>query len=171
MMSDIVREGKAAWGRLKQGGGTWEDWKAVGHALLRSRNSSALRAPQARRRSRVWASVQQLVFDNRLNLSPTDRAMLFKVMEILPAVEAWRETLPPMRRLRMNHPSTVLKNYMKAIEIKPAPECVRSPSSPAQHERDDHKSHSRGIRLEPNRVTLICQAPTPTVSGRRLNLR
>jgi len=30
--------------------------------------------------------------------------MLFKVMEILPAGEAWRETLMPMRRLRMNHP-------------------------------------------------------------------
>jgi hypothetical protein len=57
--------------------------------------------------------------------------MLFKVMEILPAVEAWRETLPPMRVLRMNHPSTVLKNYKKAIEIKPAPERVRSPPSPA----------------------------------------
>ena len=41
--------------------------------------------------------------------------MLFKVMEILPALEEWRETLPPVRRLRMNHPSTVLKNY-KAIE-------------------------------------------------------
>ena len=31
-------------------------------AALRSRNGSALRAPQARRRSRVWASVQQLAF-------------------------------------------------------------------------------------------------------------
>ena len=37
MTSDIVREGKAAWGRLKQGSGTWEDWKAVGHALLEGR--------------------------------------------------------------------------------------------------------------------------------------
>ena len=37
MTSDIVREGKAAWGRLKQGGGTWEDWKAVGYALLEGR--------------------------------------------------------------------------------------------------------------------------------------
>ena len=57
--------------------------------------------------------------------------MLFKVMEILPALEAWRETLPPIRRLRMNHPGTVLKNYKKAIGSKPAPECVTSPSSPA----------------------------------------
>jgi acyl-homoserine lactone acylase PvdQ len=30
----------------------------------------------------------------------SDRAVLFKVMEILPAVEAWRETLPPIRRWR-----------------------------------------------------------------------
>src|SRR5258708_38847725 len=54
------------------------------------------------------AALSSWFFDNRLNLSPTDRAMLFKVMEILPAVEAWRETLPPMRRLRMNHPGWVL---------------------------------------------------------------
>ena len=27
------RQGRV--GRLKQGGGTWEDWKAVGHALLK----------------------------------------------------------------------------------------------------------------------------------------
>ena len=72
---------------------------------------------------------QSWFFDNHLNLSPTDRGMLFKVMEILPAVEVWRETLPPMRRLRMNHPGTVLKNY-KTIGSKPAPECVTSPSSP-----------------------------------------
>ena len=62
MTSDIVREGKAAWGRSKQGGGTWEDWKAVGYALLEGRAIACARAPQARRRSRVWASVQQLAF-------------------------------------------------------------------------------------------------------------
>ena len=69
----------------------------------------------------------------------TCRATLFKVMEILPAVEAWRETLPPIRRLCMNHPGTVLKNYKKAIGSKPAPECVTSPSSPNLQERDDNK--------------------------------
>ena len=61
MTSDIVREGKAAWGRLKQGGGTWEDWKAVGYALLEGR-TIAMRNARSRRVGRVWASVQQLVF-------------------------------------------------------------------------------------------------------------
>ena len=129
MTSDIVREGKAAWGRLKQGSGTWEDWKAVGYALLEGR-TIAMRSARSRRVG-YGPALSSWFFDNRLNLSPTDRAMLFKVMEILPAVEAWRETLPPMRRLRMNHPGTVLKNYKKAIGSKPAPECVTSPSSPA----------------------------------------
>ena len=132
MTSDIVREGKAAWGRLKQGGGTWEDWKAVGYALLEGR-TIAVRYARPRRVGGpgYGPAFNSWLFDNRLNLPPTDRAMLFKVMEILPALEEWRETLPPIRRLRMNHPSTVLKNYKKAIEVKPAPECVRSPSSPA----------------------------------------
>jgi hypothetical protein len=128
MTSDIVREGKAAWGRLKQGGGTWEDWKAVGYALLEGR-TIAMRSTCSGRVG-YRPALSSWFFDNRLNLSPTDRAMLFKVMEILPAVEAWRETLPPIRRLRMNHPGTVLKNYKKAIGSKPAPECVTSPSSP-----------------------------------------
>jgi hypothetical protein len=128
MTSDIVREGKAAWGRLKQGGGTWEDWKAVGYALLEGRTITMRSTCSGRAGYRP--ALSSWFFDNRLNLSPTDRAMLFKVMEILPAVEAWRETLPPMRRLRMNHPSRVLKNYKKAIGSKPAPECVTSPSSP-----------------------------------------
>jgi hypothetical protein len=45
-------------------------------------------------------------------------------MEILPAIEAWRETLPFMRRLRMNHPSAAPK---KATGNKRAPDRTRSP--------------------------------------------
>jgi hypothetical protein len=60
----------------------------------------------------------------------SERTKLFRVMEILPAIEAWRKTLPLMRRSRMNHPSAVLKNYSKATAIKPAPDRLRSSSSP-----------------------------------------
>ena len=75
MTSDIVREGKAAWGRLKQGSGTWEDWKAVGYALLEGRTI----AMRSARLGRVGygPALSSWFFDNRLNLSPTDRAMLF----------------------------------------------------------------------------------------------
>ena len=37
MASEIVSQGRAAWGRLKQGSRSWEDWKIVGAALLEGR--------------------------------------------------------------------------------------------------------------------------------------
>ena len=37
MASEIVRQGQAAWRRLKRGNKTWDDWKAVGRALLEGR--------------------------------------------------------------------------------------------------------------------------------------
>ena len=53
--------------------------------------------------------------NNRLNLRPPERAALLTVMENLPAVEAWRATLNPLRRARMSHPTTVLHNHREAI--------------------------------------------------------
>src|SRR6476660_2581725 len=37
MTSEIVRQGRAAWGRLKKGNGDWTDWILVGAALLEGR--------------------------------------------------------------------------------------------------------------------------------------
>ena len=37
MTSESVRQGRAAWGRLKQGSGNWSDWILVGAALLEGR--------------------------------------------------------------------------------------------------------------------------------------
>ena len=52
-------------------------------------------------------------------------------MSALPSIEDWRSTLTETQRLRLNHPSEVLKNYRKAIAIKPAPKSVISPTAPA----------------------------------------
>ena len=51
---------------------------------------------------------------NRLDLRPLERADLLKVMAILPAIEAWRATLPPARRARIGRPAALLHNYRKA---------------------------------------------------------
>ena len=37
MTSEIVRQGRAAWERLKKGNGDWADWILVGAALLEGR--------------------------------------------------------------------------------------------------------------------------------------
>ena len=47
----------------------------------------------------------------------------------LAEIEQWRLTLTPTERLRMNHPSAVLKNYRQATGIKPPLE-YDNPSAP-----------------------------------------
>jgi hypothetical protein len=131
MTSEIVREGRAAWSRFRQGGGTWEDWKKVGYALLEGRAIAARYARPNRVGGKGYGpAFNDWLSDNRLYVPSSERTKLFRVMEMLPAIEAWRKTLPLMRRLRMNHPSAVLKNYSKAIAIKRAPDRLRSSSSP-----------------------------------------
>ena len=56
----------------------------------------------------------------------TTGADLFKVMAILPDIEAWRATLPPARRARIGCPAALLHNYRKAT--RPALERVTPPS-------------------------------------------
>ena len=66
-----------------------------------------------------------------LDLQPLHRAKLLAPFGILPEVEAWRATLTPLQRLRLNHPATALRNYRKSTGIGPAPENVTSPPAPA----------------------------------------
>ena len=69
--------------------------------------------------------------ENGFNLPASAHTNLIAVMSALPSIEEWRSTLTETQRLRLNHPSAVLKNYRKAIAIKPAPKSVISPTAPA----------------------------------------
>jgi hypothetical protein len=59
------------------------------------------------------------LFNNHLNVPAPARAKLLVLMGNLAEIEQWRLTLTPTERLRMNHPSAVLKNYWRATGIKP----------------------------------------------------
>ena len=130
MTSDIV-QGKAAWARLKKGSKSWDDWKLVGAALLEGRaiamRNAGVSGPIG---GGYTTAFSDWLFRNRLDIGPSHRARLLVVMSLLPEIEAWRETLTPLKRARMNHPGAVLLNYRKAISIKPPLEHV-SPPAPA----------------------------------------
>ena len=53
-------------------------------------------------------------------------------MGLLPEIEAWRTTLKPLQRARMNHPGAVLLNYRRATSIKPLEHV-----SPARRRHED----------------------------------
>jgi hypothetical protein len=75
MTSEIVREGRAASSRIRQGDGTWEDWKEVGCALLEGRAIAARYARPNRVGGKGYGpAFNDWLSDNRLyERSPSSR--------------------------------------------------------------------------------------------------
>jgi hypothetical protein len=92
MTSEIV-QGKAAWARLKQGSKSWSDWIQVGRALLEGRAIAMRNAGTTSPAGRGYADAfSDWLIYNRFDLGSTHRAKLLIMMNILPEIEAWRET-------------------------------------------------------------------------------
>jgi hypothetical protein len=108
----IVELGRAAWARRKQGA-DWEDWKAVGAALLVGRQEAMRKAQTNKPTGKAyttafsnWLQINQ--FDD---LDKSDRAKLLSIMERLDEVEAYRASLSPAERMRWNHPNSVWRAF------------------------------------------------------------
>ncbi|MCL2429912.1 MAG: hypothetical protein FWD12_11825 [Alphaproteobacteria bacterium] len=128
----IVKAGQAAWKRLKSEK-SWNDWMAVGEALMVGREEAmddagiplkSNRPPQGRVYNTAFG---EWLRKNKLDdMDKGDRSRLFEVMENRGAVEEWRKTLSPAERVKLNHPSTVLRNWKAADALpktpKPKPE-------------------------------------------------
>jgi hypothetical protein len=50
-----------------------------------------------------------------------DRSRLMKMMDHRAEIEAWHRALPVSQRLKLNHPSTILRKWTKATEPPKAP--------------------------------------------------
>ena len=114
----IVRQGTAAWVRLKKEK-NWNDWMAVGDALLIGRtfamNDAGMNHPHGKGYNLAF---NQWLIDARLNdMDNSDRAKLFTVMDNRPAIEQWRSTLTQTERLRLNHPTTVLRKWQQSTKV------------------------------------------------------
>src|SRR5262249_7823638 len=116
--SEDVLEGKEAWQRL-QNNPSWQDWLAVGKAHVIGRAAAMREArvntPKGRRYNAAFTAWQSK--HGFENLDSGDRCRLFEVMDHLPEIEAWRQTLTPRQRAGLNHPSTVLRRW-KATKTK-----------------------------------------------------
>jgi hypothetical protein len=136
----IVRQGRAAWARLKKDK-SWQDWLAVGEALLVGRELAMREAGTNSPTGKGYAyAFSDWLAENKLDdMDPSDRAKLFKVMDELPGIEQWRSTLTRTERLKLNHPTTVWRNYQKATEIPEAK--VAKPSKADTLREIDEERH------------------------------
>jgi hypothetical protein len=124
---EIVRRGQEAWSRLKAGQ-SWQDWLAVGEAIQVGRHCAMVEANT----NRPSGSRYESIFGAWLRTAGLDaldkagRSRLLKCLEHRVEIEAWRQTLPANKRLQLNHPNTIWRNWStatvagKATAEKPA---------------------------------------------------
>jgi hypothetical protein len=130
-----IRHGQQAWHRLRHDH-SWEDWTHVGAAVVIGRTEAmrkaAVNRPVGRRYNVLFAAwLKQFGFEN---LDKADRSRLFAVMDRLEEIEAWRATLTPTERLRLNHPSAVLRKWKSANAISPNQNSRLSPIKKCRQE-------------------------------------
>jgi hypothetical protein len=144
-----VQVGQEAWGRLRHDQ-TWEDWKHVGAAHLIGRSwamhEAGVNRPVGHRYKAAFAAwLKKFGFEN---LDKTDRWRLFVVMDHLQEIEAWRATLTPTERLRLNHPSAVLRKWKSAKAVSPNQNRRLSPIEKCRRENGALKQENLRLRRE-----------------------
>jgi hypothetical protein len=114
-----IKRGQEAWMRHKQDA-TWADWMQIGEALSIGRQdamaTAGTNAPVGSRYNAEFGNwLTRHKFDD---IDKGDRSRLFEVMDNQGAIEAWRGTLTQAVRLRLNHPSSVLRKWKTTTVVK-----------------------------------------------------
>jgi hypothetical protein len=111
-----VKRGQDAWRRHKSDA-TWLDWIAIAeaHAIGRedAQNASGANQPRGSRyNAEFGAWLERTRFDD---IDKGDRNRLFEVLEHRAEIETWRARLTTTERLKLNHPSTVLRKWKASL--------------------------------------------------------
>jgi len=160
-----VRRAQDAWHRLRHDQ-TWDDWKELGAAHVIGRagamHEAGVNRPLGRRYNAAFAAwLKKLGFEN---LDKADRARLFIVMDHLQEIETWRTTLTPTERLRLNHPSAVLRKWNSANAISRNQNCRLSPIEKCRQENSALRQEIRRLRVECERLIVGTLPIDPTIS-------
>jgi hypothetical protein len=141
-----VKHAQAAATRLRNGA-AFDDWIAVGRALLIGRTEAMRTANTNRPEGKAYAAA----FGRWLTttkLSVADGAVRSRLLDLLDHVadvRKWRETLPVSKRLELNHPTTVWRHWKKSTVVpnpekpKPLSPIAKLKESIANLEQENHQ--------------------------------
>lgn len=146
----VVVRGQEAWHRLEQGH-SWDDWLAVGEAIQYGRHLAMLEAhtnePSGPRYQAVFGEWLQTTGFHQIDKAA--RSRLFDCLEHRAEIEAWRQKLPLNKRLQLNHPDSIWRNWQNSTvaAMQPSPRALRLLQS--------IKTRSRVSKTR----TIFCAAP------------
>jgi hypothetical protein len=119
----VCRQGTQAWQRLKREK-SWGDWLKVGEALLVGRewamNQVGTNQPKGKGYNTAFS--EWLTKYKLDDMDKGDCSRLFEVMDNLPQIDEWRQTLTLTDQLKLNHPNSVLRRWKAFMKPEPRPE-------------------------------------------------
>lgn len=125
----IARLGTEAWKRLKRTK-DYHDWIKVGEALQVGREWAMTQA----RSNQPVGKAYNMAFGEWLqtyklhDMDKGERSRLFNIMDVRADIEKWRATLTITERLKLNHPSVIMRKFKAATEIpKPKDDAEKKP--------------------------------------------
>ena len=131
--AQVVTRGLNAWRDLKKDR-TFEDWILVGEALevgrIEAMNSTGANLPEGSRY--IGAFHMWLDKSGFGDMDKTTRSHLSQLMKKREEIEAWRKTLTLKERLRINHPTAVLRKFKAAT----TPKVPSSKPTPQQQQKE-----------------------------------
>jgi hypothetical protein len=123
MTEDVIGEAREAWSRIKGSARkNWDDWLAVGRALVVGR-TEALKSAGTNRPvgTRYNRAMSEWLILNGLDISTSERYNILQIIEHFPSIEAWRNGLTAEQQRRYNSPSCVLNYWKRATKAATAP--------------------------------------------------
>jgi hypothetical protein len=162
--SEVDRAADRAWGELGGACSDWARWKTIGESLARARRAAMLDTHSNRPQGRAYNAAFGAWLSKRTfrSIDQSDRARLLRVMDNLPAIEAWRATLSETELRRLNHPSVVWRKW--SASNKP------TTTSPARSRLKDEKValHAKIAELERRLAAGDGNLFTPATSAHEL---
>jgi hypothetical protein len=125
--TETIQQGQQAWARLSANN-TWADWAAVGRALLIGRAAAAHEAGTDKGRKFDLAFAAWRQGHGFGQLDKGDQHRLLKVMDRLQEIEAWRGGLTTTERLKLNHPSYVLRKFTASTVLPKQDNGIKKPT-------------------------------------------
>jgi hypothetical protein len=126
-----IAAGRQAWARLRHRSATFDDWIAVAKAVAVGR-SHCLRVAQTdrpvgtkyNRQMGAWLTANGLA-----GITAQERHRALQCLDSLPAIQAWRASLPDEACRKLNHPARVLRHFRTAAKpFCEDPSCRHAPT-------------------------------------------
>jgi hypothetical protein len=146
----------------------WNDWLKVGEALQVGREWAMNQAGtnQAVGKAYNMAFGEWLAKYKLGDMDKGDRSRLFTVMDNLPMIEQWRQTLTQTERFKLNHPNAVWRKWKAAVEPdRPKDAKLTLRDSVANLSEENTQLKAQIEELEAARETSTASAPPASLEA------